>query len=149
MHLNTPQRCVATPINLLLISSDTTQNCRSCQLALQSRVFKWLACEFSASDANSPSMLAIADLLIIAFFFLFQVGKIIRDSPGKQRKKRTMPLRKKMFNCGTEKQMSLCTAILRFSIQQIKLLFCCKIKRMPNRDNSLLIMQLETTSPVQ
>ena len=64
------------------------------QLALPAVVFRWLATQFSHANASSPNFLALADLVVLAFFFLLRVGEYIASPPKAQGKKQTVPLRK-------------------------------------------------------
>jgi hypothetical protein len=65
------------------------------QLALPTDPFRWLDSTFRAMNSTNPIVLALIDLIILAFFFLLRVGEYIASAPGEQTKKRTVPLRKK------------------------------------------------------
>lgn len=64
------------------------------QLALPSRTFQWLSNEYQQQHQSQPQLLALADLVVLAFFFLFRVGEYMLDSPSRQKGKKTVPLRK-------------------------------------------------------
>jgi hypothetical protein len=62
-------------------------------MALPTLVFRWLT--EKCSTVADPALSALADLMVLAFFFLFHVGEYITSTPAAQAKKRTIPLWKK------------------------------------------------------
>jgi hypothetical protein len=65
------------------------------QLALPAKLFRWVSEDYRSMHTAHPNILSLADLIVLAFFFLFRVGEYICASPGTQQKRRTIPLRKK------------------------------------------------------
>jgi hypothetical protein len=88
------QEKLDTEIRKLLDRFKETDPPEKSQLALPTAPFKWLAHEYQYFNVANPNILALADLMVLAFFFLLRVGEYICSSPAAQRKRRTVPLRK-------------------------------------------------------
>jgi hypothetical protein len=62
------------------------------QIALPAAVFLWLGTY--SQHLSDPLGIALIDLILLAFFFLFRVGEYTRSPPATQAQRRTVPLRK-------------------------------------------------------